>query len=254
MGQLDSQTAIITGGGTGIGFEVAKLFHQEGAQVVICGRKEDILIEAATRISPDEKRIHCISADISRESDVIRLMQRTMDWTNRIDILINNAGAHRINKPPEETSLAEWQSVIDTNITGTFLCCREAGKFMIPQKRGKIINISSLSSFIVNKYFHGGSYEVSKSALNMLTKVLAVEWAPHNITVNAVAPGYYGTQPNIDFFGKEAGLYEKVLEMIPMKKLGDLEELCRFILYLATNNTGYMNGATIPMDGGYMLW
>ena len=125
---------------------------------------------------------------------------------------------------------------------------------MIPQKRGKIINISSLSSFIVNKYFHGGSYEVSKSALNMLTKVLAVEWAPHNITVNAVAPGYYGTQPNIDFFGKEAGLYEKVLEMIPMKKLGDLEELCGFILYLATNKTGYMNGATIPMDGGYMLW
>jgi len=86
---------------------------------------------------------------------------------------------------------------------------------MIPQKHGKIINISSLSSFIVNKYFHGGSYEVSKSALNMLTKVLAVEWAPHNITVNAVAPGYYGTQPNIDFFSKEAGLYEKVLEMIP---------------------------------------
>jgi len=254
MGQLDNQTAIITGGGTGIGFEVARLFHQEGAQVVICGRKEDILIEAAKRISPDKKRIHCISADISRESDIIRLMQRTMDWTNRIDILVNNAGAHRINKPPEETSLQEWQSVIDTNITGTFLCCREAGKFMIPQKRGKIINISSLSSFIVNKYFHGGSYEVSKSALNMLTKVLAVEWAPHNITVNAVAPGYYGTQPNIDFFSKEAGLYEKVLEMIPMKKLGDLEELCRFILYLATNNTGYMNGATIPMDGGYMLW
>ena len=254
MGQLDSQTAIITGGGTGIGFEVAKLFHQEGAQVVICGRKEDILIEAANRISPDKNRIHYISADISKEPDIIQLMKSAMDWTNRIDILINNAGAHRINKPPEETSLQEWQSVIDTNITGTFLCCREAGKFMIPQKRGKIINISSLSSFIVNKYFHGGSYEVSKSALNMLTKVLAVEWAPHNITVNAVAPGYYGTQPNIDFFSKEAGLYEKVLAMIPMKKLGDLEELCRFILYLATNKTGYMNGATIPMDGGYMLW
>ena len=154
MDQLYNQTAIITGGGTGIGFEVAKLFHQEGAQIVICGRKEDILMDAANRISPDNKRIHCIRADISKEADIIQLMKSTMDRTNRIDILINNAGAHRINKPPEETSLEEWQSVIDTNITGTFLCCREAGKFMISQKRGKIINISSLSSFIVNKYFH----------------------------------------------------------------------------------------------------
>lgn len=157
-------------------------------------------------------------------------------------------------KPPEETSLAEWKSVIDTNITGTFLCCREAGKVMIPQKSGKIVNISSLSSFVVNKHFHGGAYEVSKSAINMMTKVFAVEWASHNITVNAIAPGYFGTKPNIDFFSKEEGLRDKVLDMIPMKKLGDLEELCGFLLYLATNKTGYMNGTTIPMDGGYSLW
>ncbi|MBT5060457.1 MAG: SDR family oxidoreductase [Gemmatimonadetes bacterium] len=254
MGQLDNQTAIVTGGGTGIGFEVAKLFHQEGANVVLSSRKEEVIVEAAGRISSDQSRILCVRADIAEEQDVIELMQRTKQWSGQIDVLINNAGSNRINKPPEETSLAEWKSVMDTNVTGTFLCCREAGKVMIPQKSGRIVNISSLSSFIVNKYFHGGSYEVSKSAINMLTKVFAVEWAPHNITVNAVAPGYYGTQPNIDFFSKEEGLSEKVLDMIPMKKLGDLEELCGFLLYLATNKTGYMNGTTIPLDGGYSLW
>jgi len=99
----------------------------------------------------------------------------------------------RINKRSEETSLAEWRSVIDTNITGTFLCCREAGKAMIRQQRG----------WVVNRYFHGGSYEVSKSALPTLTKVLAVEWAQHHINVNAVAPGYYDTEPNRNFFAQK---------------------------------------------------
>jgi NAD(P)-dependent dehydrogenase (short-subunit alcohol dehydrogenase family) len=254
MGQLENQTVIITGGGTGIGFEVAKLFHQEGANVVICGRREEAILAAAKKIAPDSTRIMGISVDISKEADVIQLMKRTKDWTNRIDVLINNAGAHRINKPPEETSLDEWKSVIDTNVTGTFLCCREAGKVMISQKSGIIINISSLSSFVINKYFHGGSYEVSKSAINTLTKALATEWAQHNITVNAIAPGYYGTQPNIDFFSKETGLAEKVLDMIPMKKLGDLEELCRLMLFMATNKGSYMNGMTLPIDGGYSLW
>lgn len=254
MGQLDNQTAVITGGGSGIGFTLAERFHREGAQIVICGRREEVLIEAAEKISPGKERIRCIKADISEEQDIMRLMQAAVDWTNKIDILINNAAAMRINKPPQETSFEEWKGVIDTNITGAFLCCREAGKVMIAQKRGKIINISSISGGIVNKYFHGGSYEVSKCALNMLTKVLAVEWAPYNITVNAVAPGYYDTQPNRDFFGKETGLYQKVLEMIPAGKLGDLEELSRLILHLVTDPRNYLTGATITIDGGYTLW
>lgn len=254
MGQIDNQTAIITGGGTGIGFALAERFHREGAWIVMCGRREEVLIEAAEKISPDKERIRCIRADISKEQDIIHLMQESVDWTNRIDILVNNAGAMRINKPPEETSLEEWKMVIDTNITGTFLCCREAGKVMLKQKWGKIINISSMSGFIVNKYFHGGSYEVSKCALNMLTKVLAVEWAPYNITVNVVAPGYYDTKPNRDFFHKEPGLYQKVLEMIPAGKLGNLEELCSLILHLVTDPVNYMTGATITIDGGYTLW
>ena len=254
MGQLENRTAVVTGGGTGIGLEIARRFLAEGASVVICGRSEARLREAVASIPARPDGLRLVIADIGKESDVAALMQEAFQWKGRLDILVNNAAAMRINKPPEMTSLAEWRSVIDPNINGTFLCCREAGKIMIGQKYGRIVNISSLSAFIVNKYFHGGSYEVSKAAMNMLTKVLAVEWAEHNINVNAIAPGYYGTQPNRDFFAVEKGLSEKVLEMIPQRRLGSLEELGNLAVLLASDMATYMTGSVIQIDGGYSLW
>jgi gluconate 5-dehydrogenase len=167
-------------------------------------------------------------------------------------VLINTA-AMRVNKPPEATSLAEWRAVMDTNITGTFRCCREAGKVMISQHSGKIINIASISGHIVNKYFHGGSYEISKAALMMLTKTLATEWAQHNISVNAIAPGYYDTQPNRDFFAGKPDLYGKVLDMIPQGRLGNLQELSDLVLMLASDIANYMTGTTITIDGATPL-
>jgi NAD(P)-dependent dehydrogenase (short-subunit alcohol dehydrogenase family) len=254
MEKAKNQTILITGGGTGIGFTLANRFLQEGASVVICGRREEVLNKAVVEISATGERIIGVPADISKEKDVVNLFEQTIKWTNRLDVLVNNAGAMRINKSPQETSLEEWESVIDTNINGTFLCCREAAKIMIKQKRGRIINISSISGTIVNKYFHGGSYEVSKAAINMLTKVFAAEWAPFNITVNAIAPGYYDTQPNRDFFKRESGLLEKITELIPQKKLGDLEELSDLVVSIATTRSNYLTGTVIPVDGGYTLW
>ena len=254
MDRAKNQTVLITGGGTGIGFTLAKRFHKEGASVVICGRREEVLHRAAEEISADRERIIGVPADISKEKDIVNLLEQTVKWTNRLDVLVNNAGAMRINKSPQETSLEEWRSVIDTNINGTFLCCREAARFMIEQKRGRIINISSMSGTIVNKYFHGGSYEVSKAAINMLTKVLATEWAPYNISVNAIAPGYYDTKPNRDFFKRESGLLEKITELIPQRRLGDLEALSDLVVSIATTRSNYLTGTVIPVDGGYTLW
>ena len=254
MDKTRNMTVLITGGGTGIGFSVAKRFHRDGYSVVICGRRESVLKKAVQEISSTNERVEYSVADINKEDDIKRLVEKTVKWTNRLDILVNNAGAMRINKPPQETSLEEWKSVIDTNINGTFLCCREAAKIMIKQNSGRIINISSMSGTIVNKYFHGGSYEVSKAAINMLTKVLAIEWAPYNISVNAIAPGYYDTKPNRDFFAKESGLFEKVSELIPQRKLGNLKGLCDFIFSISTTPANYLTGTVIPVDGGYTLW
>jgi NAD(P)-dependent dehydrogenase (short-subunit alcohol dehydrogenase family) len=254
MGQLQDQTAIITGGGTGIGLTIARRFHQEGAFVVICGRREDVLQQAAGELSSGAGRVLPIRVDITSEDDVRDLVQKTVEQTGRIDILVNNAGAMRVNKPPEETSLEEFRFVIDTNVSGTFLVSREVGKVMIGQKSGRIVNISSMSGSVVNKYFHGGSYEISKAAMNMLTRTLATEWAAYNIKVNAIAPGYYGTQPNIDFFINDPELNRKIMDLVPMGKLGELEELARLALYLASPDVDYMSGTIITIDGGYTLW
>jgi gluconate 5-dehydrogenase len=254
MGRFDGQTVIVTGAGTGIGFSVARRFWQEGASVVLSGRRERVLREAVEQISSDPARLLVVPADIASEADVIKLVAEAVRWTRRVDVLINNAAAMRISKPPEETTLDEWRSVIETNVTGAWLCCREAGKVMIGQRSGKIVNISSISGHVVNKYFHGGSYEVSKAALMMLTKTLAAEWAQYGIVVNTIAPGYYDTQPNRDFFAQEADLYQRVLDLIPLRRLGNLDELTDLILMLASDTANYLTGTTITIDGGYTMW
>jgi len=151
MGQLEHQTAIITGGGTVIGPCIARRFHEEGAFVVICGRTADVLDKAAREIAPGGERVLAVRADITGEEDVQNLVARTMAQTGQIDVLVNNAAAMRCNKPPEESSLEERKFVIDTNVNGIFLCSREVGKVMIGQKSGRIINIASMSGLIVMK-------------------------------------------------------------------------------------------------------
>lgn len=254
MGELENQTALITGGGTGIGFAIAQRFHAEGAFVVLCGRRSEVLQEAARRISLAADRVAFATADIAVESDVEALVQQAVRHTGRIDILVNNAGPMRVHKAPEDTTLEEFRQAIDINIVGAFLCAREAGKVMIRQKSGRIINISSMSGSIVNRYVHGGSYEISKAGMNMLTKTLALEWAQHNIRVNAIAPGYYATKPNEEYFAAHPEVAKQILELIPTGKFGALDELTRLAVFLASPKIDYMTGSILPIDGGYTAW
>ena len=254
MGRLEGKKAVITGGGSGIGLEIASRFLREGADVLIAGRTLERLEEARNSLEFDPRRILVARADIADETEVRQMFASARDSWGTVDILINNAGAMRVNKPLTDTSLEEWRRVMDTNIHGTFLCSREAARIMKESGKGKIVNISSMSGFIANKYFHPGSYEVSKSAHAMLTKVFALELAEHRIAVNAIAPGYYDTQPNRDFFIDNADLNRKIMDMIPKGNLGTLEELGHLATYLSADETEYLTGQTIIIDGGYTIW
>ena len=134
------------------------------------------------------------------------------------------------------------------------MCAREVGKVMIEQSKGKIINIASMSGYIINKHFHGGSYDISKAAVVALTRALAVEWAPYNINVFGVAPGYYNTEPNHQWFNENPEIRERVMDLIPLRRLGNIEELAGLVACLASDITNYMTGSTLLIDGGYTTW
>ena len=192
--------------------------------------------------------------NIIDEAAMDEAVQKCSDRYGRIDILVNNAAAMRNNKAPEDTTVEEWEKVIHVNVNGAFIVARTVGKVMLNQRSGKIINMSSISGKIINKGVHGGSYDVSKAAIDGLTLALASEWADKGINVNAIVPGYFMTQPNREYFDADPGFYDKVVDMIPCGKVGDPRQLAGTLLYLASPASDYLNGTAIRVDGDYMVW
>lgn len=251
---LRDRVAIVTGASRGLGAAFAAALAGAGAHVVVTSRHAGELEAAAAAVRAHGREALAVESDVTSESEVRAMVERAVERFGRIDILVNNAAAERANVPPEETSLESWRSVMRTNVDGCFLCAREVGRVMIGQKRGRIINMASMSGQIINRYFHGGSYDVSKSAVVGLTRALATEWAPHNITVNALAPGYYGTAPNLRWFQSNPEIHAKVLDLIPLRRLGTIEELAGLVAVMASDICSYMTGSVIAIDGGYTLW
>lgn len=252
---LHGEIAVITGASKGLGESFAHALAQAGADLFLIARREEGLI----RVSQDIQtrygvRCRWCTADISSQADIRRAVAQCMEIYGEIDILVNNAAAMRNNKPPQDTTPEEFDAVMHPNVIGTLMMCQEVGAVMRAQKKGRIVNISSMSALIVNRGVYGGSYEVSKAAVSMLTKTLAVEWARDGISVNAICPGYYGTQPNREFFAADPTFEQKVLDMIPMHRLGEPEELWGALLLLCSPAASYMQGTVITVDGGYTLW
>lgn len=252
---LTGQTAIVTGASKGLGEGFAHALAQSGADLFLAARHPEGLQRVAEEIrAAYGVRCHWCAADIAKPGDPDRIAAACTDVYGKIDILVNNAAAMRNNKPPQQTTPEEFEAVMYPNVIGTYALCRAVGEVMRRQKKGKIVNISSMSALIVNRGVYGGSYEVSKAAVAMLTKTLAVEWAGDGINVNAICPGYYGTEPNRRFFAAAPTFEGKVLDMIPMHRLGEPNELWGALILLCSPAADYMQGSVITVDGGYTLW
>ncbi len=246
---LEGKSAFVTGGGSGLGQAIAAGLASAGASVAVSGRDPGKLFDTVSMITKEGGKALAVPMDILDTDSVNDAVSRVIEEHGRIDILVNSAGVH-LKKDTLEVTDEEWSRVIETNLTGSFRVCRAVGTQMKVQGRGKIINIASLGSFVALK--DAAAYTSSKAGIILLTKNLAVELAPFNIQVNAIAPGVFRTALNAKVLVGER--LERILANTPMKRLGTPEELAGTAVYLSSKASDFVTGAVIPVDGGFLSW
>jgi NAD(P)-dependent dehydrogenase (short-subunit alcohol dehydrogenase family) len=243
---LEGKIAVVTGGSRGIGFELAKKLLEEKARVVICGRKKENL-DAAVAALGGGADLLAVTAHIAKEEDVNALFDQVLKRFPTVDILINNVGMNLLTTSTADTDVALWQKIIDTNLTGTFICSRKAAAIMKASKKGNIVNISSIAG---RKASPGmGIYGIAKAGVEMMTKVLAAELASYNIRVNAVAPAMVRTEFSKPFWSND-GIREMVLRGIPLGRIAEPLDVVHPALFLASDASSFITGQTIVVDGG----
>jgi 2-deoxy-D-gluconate 3-dehydrogenase len=245
---LNGRVAIVTGGNGGIGLAMAKALAEAGAAVLIGGRSVDKNEQAVEEIEGAGGKASSMVADVLDEASGARLVAEAVSWYGRLDILVNNAGTN-IRKRPQDYSLAEWHEVLDTNLTSAFLCSRAAYPELKRNGAGKIVNIGSITSLLGGG--HMAPYGASKGGIMQLTKALAVAWAPDNIQVNAILPGWIDTALTVRARAEIAGLNERVLARTPAARWGVPADLAGIAVLLASGGSDFITGAAIPVDGGY---
>jgi len=248
---LSGKVAIVTGGCSGLGIAFSEALAEAGSNIVIA----DVLVgkpqcqDACSEIEKFGVKVLPVKCDVTNPEDVDNLVATAVREFGKIDILVNSAGIFGENKRVVDMSPENWDRVIAVDLRGSFLCCRAVATEMIKQNEGKIINISSASSF---KALPGmAAYAAAKAAIIMLTKTLALELARYNIQVNTLSPGYFLTPLNRDFFETEGG--KKLISGWPMRRPGNVDELKGIIIQLASAASNYITGSEIPIDGGQWL-
>ena len=245
--RLDGKVAIITGASKGLGKVMAIALAEAGADIVGAARNFSLLEGTKKEIENIGRKSLIIRTDITKQDEVEFMVKKSIEEFGKIDILVNNSGI-AVDKPLIESTQKEWESVINTNLTGTFLCTQKVGKFMIEKGGGgKIINIAS--NFGVIGTANLVSYCVSKAGIIQFTRALAVEWARYNINVNTIAPGFFYTDLNAYAFENEK-IRDAALKQIPFRRLGKFEELGPLVVYLASPASDYITGEVIFIDGG----
>jgi NAD(P)-dependent dehydrogenase (short-subunit alcohol dehydrogenase family) len=251
--RLDRKTALVTGGGQGIGLACAEALAEAGARVVIADR--DAASAEAGRASLKAKGLNAemVILDVTDSSRVGAVADELVSKYGAVDILVNNAGIARSETPAENVTDEHWLNVLDVNLNGTFWCCRAFGKHMLQAKSGSIVNIGSMSGFIVNKPQEQSYYNASKAAVHHLTRSLAAEWGPRRVRVNAVAPTYIATPLNA-FVKTNPKMYDAWIGGTPMGRMGEVDEIASVVLFLASEAASLMTGSIVLVDGGYTCW
>jgi NAD(P)-dependent dehydrogenase (short-subunit alcohol dehydrogenase family) len=246
--RIDGKIALVTGGARGLGRTMATALAEAGADVAITGRTLGPSEETALEIGrATGRRCRAYQADVTILADVERLASAVEADFGRIDILINNAGTN-IRGPVEQLSEADWDTVIDTNLKGPFLCARAVGPRMVRQGWGRVINLGSVLGVIA--LAGRAPYASSKAGIINLTRVLALEWAGTGVTANAICPGAFGTEMNRQLLDDPVK-YQEFVKRIPMGRWGEPEELGGAVVFLASDAASYVTGSALFVDGGW---
>jgi NAD(P)-dependent dehydrogenase (short-subunit alcohol dehydrogenase family) len=251
--KLDRKTALVTGAGQGIGLACAEALAEAGARVVIADRDPKLAETGCASLKAKGLNAEIVIMDVTDSKRVSEVADKLATRYGGVDILVNSAGIARSETPAEKVTDEHWLNVVDVNLNGTFWCCRAFGKHMLDAKSGSIVNIGSMSGFIVNKPQEQCYYNASKAAVHHLTKSLAAEWGARGVRVNAVAPTYITTPLNA-FVKSNPQMYDAWIGGTPMARMGEVDEIASVVLFLASDAASLMTGSVVLVDGGYTCW
>ncbi len=253
--RLNGKRALITGGSRGLGRAIAQAFAEAGASLVLVGRTPETLAQAAHELRGLGAQVETIVADLHDGDTAGQVCDDVLARFGPVDILVNNVGGRRENIPTETMTAGVWKGFLDLNLTSAVICTQRLGGPMLARGWGRVINIASIAGpFVSMRGIEGRHYETAKAALAGFTRAVAADWAKRGVTVNAICPGGFLTDPNRRWFRERPAFQGEVEANIPMGRLGEPEEIGPLALYLASEASRYMTGALLVIDGGYTLW
>ncbi|HUS04317.1 MAG TPA: SDR family NAD(P)-dependent oxidoreductase [Dehalococcoidia bacterium] len=252
MGICSGKVALVTGAGRGIGRAIALALAGEGADVGVDALHLSSAEETVKTIKELGQRAIAIEADVAEADQVKKMIGRVIDELGSIDILVNNAGVNLEIVPTVEQSLEKWDRMMSVNVRGTYLCCREAGKWMIAHRRGKIINIASI--FGIRGFPMRTAYSPSKAAIINMTMDLAAEWGKYNINVNCIAPGFVLTDMVKNWIEQGKFDLETLQRRTPLGRLTTPEDIAKAAIFLSSDEANNITGVTLPVDGGWISY